>query len=489
MRRGAQLITYVDRLGGGGLAEIRRLLTGPLAGTFTGVHLLPFFTPYDGADAGFDPADHTAVDPRLGGWNDVAAIAATHDVMADLIVNHVSDQSPQYLDFVQHGPTSPYAGMFLESDTVFPAGPDQAQLDLIYRPRPGLPFTEKVMADGTTRRLWTTFTPHQIDLDMRHPAARAYLTEILERFAAAGVGSVRLDAVGYAIKTPGTSCFMTPETIDFIGEITRQVNDLEMESLLEIHSHYSDQLAASKLADWVYDFALPPLVLHALYSGTAEPLHRWLEMSPRNAITVLDTHDGIGVIDAGPDETRPGLLSPRQIDELVDGIHAASGGESRRATGAAASNLDLYQVNCTFYAALGCDDERYLLARLVQLLCPGVPQIYYAGLLAARNDMRLLENTGVGRDINRPHYSREQIDTALRTDVVQRIVAMARFRNSCPAFAGSFVLEERSAQQLAVRWEGATTSLTAVVDFARVSFEITLADGADSRAITHWDEF
>ncbi|MEN8042063.1 MAG: alpha-amylase family glycosyl hydrolase, partial [Actinomycetota bacterium] len=371
MRNGVQLITYADRFGGGDLSTISDLLTGPLDGVFTGVHVLPFYTPFDGADAGFDPVDHRVVDPRLGTWEDIRQLAETHDVMADLIVNHISDESPQFKDFLAHGDESPYAGMFLERETVFPDGADSDDLAAIYRPRPGDPFTVVTMADGSERTMWTTFTPNQIDLDLRNVEAASYLDEVLDRLVSAGVSQVRLDAVGYAMKTAGTSCFMTEDTYRFINDVNEEVRARQMVSLLEIHSHYLDQVDIATKVDRVYDFALPPLVLHALYTGSAVPLKRWLEIAPRNAYTVLDTHDGIGVIDVGPDDQRDGLLSPAQIDELVEGIHDACGGDSRQATGAAASNLDLYQVNATFFSALGCDDNRYLLARLIQFLSPG----------------------------------------------------------------------------------------------------------------------
>ena len=109
MRSGAHLIAYADRLAGS-LPGLRALLDGPLAGVFAGVHVLPFFTPFDGADAGFDPIDHTAVDPRLGGWDDVRALAATHEVMADAIVNHVSADSPAFRDWLARGDDSPTQG-------------------------------------------------------------------------------------------------------------------------------------------------------------------------------------------------------------------------------------------------------------------------------------------------------------------------------------------------------------------------------------------
>jgi sucrose phosphorylase len=409
MKNQVQLITYVDRLGGGGLRALQALLQGPLHGLFGGVHLLPFFHPIDGADAGFDPIDHTRVDPRLGDWADVKALTGSLDVMADVIVNHMSTESPPFLDWSARGDASPYAGLFLTMGSVFPQGASEADLLAIYRPRPGVPFTVTQLANGQRKVLWTTFTAQQADIDVRHAQGRAYLDGILDTLAAAGVALVRLDAVGYAIKKAGASCFMMPETFAFIGEFAQAAKQRGIEVLVEIHSHYQRQIEIARQVDWVYDFALPPLVLHALFNGTAEPLKRWAAMRPANALTVLDTHDGIGIIDIGADAQdragKPGLVPPAELDALVERIHANSGGQSRQATGAAASNLDLYQVNCTFFDALGGDEEAYLAARAIQFFLPGVPQVYYVGLLAGGNDMALLDKSGVGRDINRHHYS------------------------------------------------------------------------------------
>src|SRR5689334_19949154 len=128
MRNQAQLIAYVDRLPGGTFRDLQQLLEGPLQGVFGGVHVLPFFHPIDGADAGFDPIDHTQVDHRLGTWADVAALAARFGVTADLIVNHVSRASPRFQDYDRAGATSPYAGMFLTYARVFPHGARESDL-------------------------------------------------------------------------------------------------------------------------------------------------------------------------------------------------------------------------------------------------------------------------------------------------------------------------------------------------------------------------
>jgi len=436
---GPQLIAYADRLGGD-LAGLRDLLRGPLAGAFDGVHVLPFFVPFDGADAGFDPQDHTRVDPRLGDWADVRALAEDFTVVADVIVNHVSATSDQFRDVVDHGERSRWADMFLTFEAVFPDGAREDDLVRLYRPRPGLPFTPVRMA-GRPRLVWTTFTPQQVDLDIRSPATWAYLTSIVDRLTGSGVRLLRLDAVGYVGKRRGTDCFLTPEALAFTRRLGEYARDRGARILVEVHGHHRQQVEIASQVDLVYDFALPPLVLHALVARDPGPLARWLAVRPRNCVTVLDTHDGIGIVDVGTSELRPGepgLLTGAQIDALVGTIHANSGGSSRQATGAAASNLDLYQVNCTFYDALGRDDRAHLLARLVQLFVPGTPQVYYVGLLAGTNDVDLLLRTGIGRDVNRHHYPPAEVEAALERGVVRAQLAALRLRAEHPAFTGDF---------------------------------------------------
>ncbi len=489
LRNQVQLITYADRLAGD-LPGLARLLRGSLAGLFGGVHVLPFFTPFDAADAGFDPDDHTAVDQRLGTWADVADVAADLDVMIDVIVNHVSARSPQFTDWLSNGASSRYADMFLTLSSVFPHGATEQDLMALYRPRPGLPFTAFAMADGSRRLVWTTFTPHQVDIDVRSDAGREYLLAVLDRIAGAGAASVRLDAVGYAVKTPGTTSFMTEDTFGFIDEIACWCHERGLQVLVEVHSYYQQQVAIARRVDLVYDFALPPLVLHALITGDAEPLHAWLLVRPRNAVTVLDTHDGIGVVDVGADpqdRTRPGLLSPAQIDGLVEAIHAGSGGTSRQATGAAASNVDLYQVNCTFYDALGRDDSAYLIARALQFFTPGIPQVYYVGMLAGSNDMDLLARTDVGRDVNRHVYSPDEVAANLRRPVVAALLRLIRFRSTHPAFAGEMTAVVEG-PELVMTWRHGSESARLAADVASRTAALTWTENGSPRSVSDLSE-
>ncbi|PZR53748.1 sucrose phosphorylase [Xylanimonas oleitrophica] len=480
---GPQLITYADRLAGD-IAGLRELLDGPLAGAFTGVHVLPFYPPYDGADAGFDPRDHTEVDPRLGTWDDVRALAQDRTVMADVIVNHVSAESDRFLDVREHGDASPHAPMFLTLGSVFPDGATEEDLARIYRPRPGLPFT--VMSLGGRRRLvWTTFTPDQVDIDLRTPQAWEYLDSVVDALTGGGVTVLRLDAVGYTGKEAGTDCFMTPATDAYTARIVERAHARGAQVLVEVHGHYLQQVEIARKVDLVYDFALPPLVLHALTAADLGPLDRWLRIRPTNAVTVLDTHDGIGIVDVGTSDLlpgEPGLLGADEIDALVERIHVASDGASRLATGAAASNLDLYQVNCTFYDALARDDRSYLLARLLQLFVPGVPQVYYVGLLAGTNDMERLARTGVGRDVNRHHYTPAEVDAALRRPVVRAQLEALRLRASHRAFEGTFS-HSVSGTRATLRWACDDAVASLVLDVADCSFEVRATSGEGTRAV------
>ena len=481
MKNQVQLIAYVDRLGGGNLSQLTELLADELEGVFGGVHLLPFFDSIDGADAGFDPKDHTKVDPRLGDWQDIQALTQVVDVMADAIVNHMSENSPQFHDFSEKGEASAYAGLFLTLDRVFPDGARESDLLAVYRPRPGLPFTCKTLRNGQRKLLWTTFTSQQIDIDVEHPQGQNYLKEILQRFAESGIRIIRLDAAGYAIKRAGKNCFMMPETFEFISAFADEAKAMGIEVLVEIHAYYRRQIEIAKRVDWVYDFALPPLVLHAFYFQTSQALKDWMTVRPHNAITVLDTHDGIGIIDIGADPAdragSPGLIPPEELSQVVEKIHLYSQGQSRKATGAAASNLDLYQVNCTFFDALGKDPRRYLLARAIQFFMPGIPQVYYVGLLAGENDMALLATTGVGRDINRQYFSSDEVRLALQKPLVQDLLDLIRLRNSHAAFEGQCELLESDAQTLNLRWVNESAFAALTVNFVDLSYGIEVGDG------------
>jgi sucrose phosphorylase len=233
--------------------------------------------------------------------------------------------------------------------------------------------------------------------------------------------------------------------------------------------------------------------LHTLYTRNGAALKRWLHIRPCNAITVLDTHDGIGVADveaARGNDGLQGLLTPDEIDRLVKTIHHRSRGESRIASGGEANNVDTSQINCTFYDALGRRDSEYLVARAIQCFVPGIPQVYYVGLLAGRNDVDLLSRTGVGRDINRHYYTADELRVGLTQPVVQSLLALLQIRNTHPAFQGTFDLLDSPVDRIALVWTNGDAFARLDVDFTGMCASITCSSrGAQSKGDVAWHAF
>jgi sucrose phosphorylase len=479
MNNKVQLITYADRFGQGQISDLHRYLLKNLKPALAGgVHLLPFFAPIDGADAGYDPINHDQVDARIGNWEDIKKLSGDFPLTVDLIVNHISDKSEPFLDVKAKGSKSPYFELFLTKDKVFPNGATEEDINKIYRPRPNRPFSLRKLDSGEKIEFWTTFSQHQLDIDVQSEAGKKYLHHLIKQFSEAGVKMIRLDAIGYAIKKAGSSCFMLPETFDLISEICEIAHSYHLEVLCEIHAHHEIQKAIAERVDYVYDFVLPPLVLYTLFTRNSSRLKQWLAISPKNCLTVLDTHDGIGVMDVADVDGKAGILSHQEIDLLVNSIHKNSNDSSKMATGAAASNLDLYQVNSSYYDALGGDDQVYLIARAIQFFCPGIPQVYYGGLLASANDINLLEKTKVGRDINRPYLNFKEVDIAMQKPVVQKLLTLMEFRNTQAAFNGEFSVLPSDDSQICLHWQKDQFWTELKVDLKNKTLRIESQDGA-----------
>lgn len=477
---GTSILVYAERLGGN-LGEIEKLLKTALK-DFDGVHVLPFFHPYDGDDAGFDPIDHTIVDPRLGDWEDFKRISETHELTADLIVNHASNLSPEFLDWQARGERSPYNGMFLTFDSVFPNGAKEEGITSFYRPRQGFPFTAYEV-DGKRRLVWTTFMPSQVDIDIKHRAGKDYLVRILEALKSGGVKVVRLDAVGYAVKTPGTDSFMTPETLEFVKEITELIHSYDMRVLVEVHAHYTQQLEISPLVDLIYDFQTAPLLLHSFFTGTVDRLNDWFKMRPTNCLNVLDTHDGYGVIDGGPINGREGLISQEEMALIFDVAELNTLGHSLKASVIPQWFSLPHQINATLPNIVK-NDETYVAMRAVQFFLPGEPQVYYVGLLNGMDDTELFETTKQGRDVNRHNYSVEEIQQALAQPVTQAIIALARMRKHA-AFEGSFSWRVISASVMSLQWTNGEEKLSLEINtkLTGPSFQITVSSATADQVL------
>ena len=478
LKNEAMLITYADSLGSN-LKDLQTVLQGPLKDVVGGVHILPFF-PSSG-DRGFAPMDYTKVDPAFGGWADVNALAENYYLMFDFMVNHISAQSPYFQDFQAKKDASEYADLFIRYKNFWPNGePTQEQVDLIYKRKPRAPYRMAEFADGTSEKVWCTFDEQQVDLDVTTPTTKKFIKNNLEFLSKQGASIIRLDAFAYANKKIGTNCFFVePEIWETLKECTDVLDAHNVTVLPEIHEHYTIQLKIAEHDYYVYDFALPMLVLHTLFSGRVDRLVHWMEICPRKQFTTLDTHDGIGVVDVKD------LMSDEETEAAREALYAQGANVKKKYSSAEYNNLDIYQINCTYYSALGNNDQAYILARVLQCFAPGIPQIYYVGLLAGENDIELLEQTKEGRNINRHYYTLDEIEQEVQRPVVQQLFNLLKFRNTSKAFDGEFAVKALGENEIEITWHNAAANTSAVMtaDTKAQTFSIVETVNGESREI------
>jgi sucrose phosphorylase len=476
-----QLITYPDSLGGN-LRTLNHVLETHFPDLFGGgIHILPPF-PSSG-DRGFAPLTHLDIAPQFGAWEDIRHIGEKYPILLDLMVNHISAKSTYFQDFLEEGRKSEYADLFIPLEKIWPNGnPPQAEMEKIFlrRTEPFSDFTIK--ATGEVERVWTTFgktTPsEQIDLDINSQIARHLLTEFMTRFGQNGVKIVRLDAVGYVTKKRGTTCFFQePEIYRFLKWISGLANSLGIEVLPEVHAEHTTQFRLAAKGYWIYDFILPYTVLDALLNRTSQRLKEYLKIRPQKQFTMLDCHDGIPI---KPDLN--GLYGGDDARKVV-GICLDRGANLSPVFSPKHKDPDgfgVHQIRGTFYSLLDCDDDAYLAARAIQFFTPGVPQVYYVGFLAGKNDQSALARTGDGRDINRHNYSLEEVERESQRPVVQRLIRLIRFRNEYDAFDGVFQLRDSDDSLLELAWENKQKRCQLVVDLTSYKAVIHYTNDAGS---------
>lgn len=469
MKNKIMLITYADSFGKN-LKELKQVLDTHFDKEIGAVHLLPFF-PSSG-DRGFAPLTYEEVDPAFGTWEDVEAISADREMMFDFMINHLSRQSEEFRDFVQKHDASPYRDMFLRFKDFWPGGtPTQEQIDLLNKRKNHAPCERIEFADGTCEDIWCTFSSEQMDLNLKSGLTWEFVERSLRFLMDHGASMIRLDAFAFATKKLGTSCFFVePEMWECMERVQRILDEKQVPMLPEIHDHYTVQLKIAGHGYPVYDFALPLLVLHTLYTGNSARLKHWFSICPKNQYTTLDTHDGIGAVDA------EGLLTPEEIEQVVART-AQNGAVMKMDYSAKAKDKPVvYQIECTYYSALGEDDDAYLLARAIQFFAPGTPQVYYVGLLAGENDYELMKRTNYPRNISRHNYTVSEIEAAVNKPVVQKLCRLMRLRNEFPAFDGKAIVSDLPDQLLEIVRESNGAKAVLRADLAAKTFTITCSD-------------
>jgi len=476
MQNKIMLITYANSLGKN-LEELNIVMNRYFEKAFGGIHILPFYP--SSADRGFSPMTYKMVDPEFGDYDDLSKLGLNYELMYDFMINHISKSSDYFKDFIEKKEKSPYYDYFIKYSEFWDNGqPTQDQIDKIYKRSPKAPYVDVTFADGSQDKLWCTFDKEQIDLDVRKDATKNFIKDNLEFLCKNGASLIRADAFAYVTKKANTNCFFIEpnvwDILEFVKSCTEKYN---VEILPEIHEHYSIQKKISDKDYYVYDFHLPMIVLYTLYSGINTRLKEWLSIAPRKQYTTLDTHDGIGVVDVKD------LLTDEEIEYTKEALYTRGANVKAVYNSTKYNNLDIYQINCTYYSALGDNDEAYLLSRAIQFFSPGIPQVYYVGLLAGKNDIELLEKTKHGRDINRHNYSLEEIDKEVNKDVVRQLLKLMIFRNEYKAFNGQLIIHDTPKDQLHLSWQYEDYACHLKADLKSYKFSISYRENNDIKLL------
>lgn len=435
------VITYGDSIVDGvhkPLDLLRDFLHENLHDTVNGVHILPFF-PFT-SDDGFAVSDYRAVNPVLGDWPDISRIAGEFNLMSDLVLNHVSSQSQWFNDYLQGH--EPYDRFFFE------ASPDDDLSDVV-RPRTHPLLREAETAAGL-RHVWCTFSHDQVDLDFRNPEVLLEFLRIMRLHIDNGVRILRLDAVAFLWKEIGTNCIHLPQT-HAIVRLMRLLSDYATEPVILLTE--TNVPAAENLsyfgnrneAHVVYNFPLPPLILHAMLSGTARYLNRWQATTPPAQLgcaylNFSASHDGIGMRPA------EGVLPEDEQIAVIDAVRAFGGEVSMRALGGGKERP--YELNITYFEAMkgtlkGEDDlhiPRFLTSQTIVMALEGIPAFYIHALLATPNDHEKYAKTGMKRALNRHNWDYPALRALLAdpqsvtAQVLNGLKVRLQIRGKQPAF-------------------------------------------------------
>ncbi len=435
------LITYGDSILDDAVPPLQALadfIHQQLQGCLSGIHVLPFF-PYS-SDDGFAVIDFEQVNPVLGDWDDIRRLGQDFDLMFDLVINHVSRECLWFADFL--GNNGPGRNFFIEVDP-------ETDLSAVVRPR-NTPLLVPVQTRRGTRHLWATFSEDQIDLDFSNPDVLVMMVAILIDYLHLGARLVRLDAIAYLWKEIGTSCIHLPQTHAVVKLLRRIMDEVAPGALLltETNVPNAENLSyfgRGEEAHMVYQFTLPPLLLHTMVAGDARALSGWaasLPGLPENCtfFNFTASHDGIGV------RALEGILESRDVADLVDLMHRFGGFVSMKANTDGSDSP--YEINIAWFDAMqgtrrGADQwqvQRFLCSQAVMLGLKGIPAVYLHSLTATPNDIEGVERTGRLRSINRRRWQRDELEALLQgrntpnSEVFNEMRRMLTVRRQEPCF-------------------------------------------------------
>ena len=437
------LITYGDQIQSSNEKSLRTLgvfCENHLAGVMGGIHILPFY-PWT-SDDGFSVVDYRRVDPDLGDWNDIASLGNHFRLMFDAVLNHVSSQSEWFESFLRGEPR--YRDYFITVE----GSPD---LSRVVRPRT-LPLLTGFQTSSGEKRVWTTFSRDQVDLNYKNPDVLLEALDVLLGYVERGAAFIRLDAIAYLWKEIGTSCIHLPQTHHVIRFLRAALDEVapQVHLITETNVPHADNISyfgdGTNEAQLVYNFALPPLTLHTFHTGDARVLSDWamaltLPSEQTTFFNFLASHDGIGLNPAR------GILSDAEINALIEKTLAHGGLVSYK------QNTDgtqsPYEMNVNYFDALSGpnDDEplevqidRFIASQAIMLSLVGVPGIYFHSMFGSRGWLEGVKRTGHNRSINRQKLQLDELQNeladknSLRSRIFTKNRQLLKARSSSAAF-------------------------------------------------------
>ncbi|HQV27489.1 MAG TPA: sugar phosphorylase, partial [Thermoflexales bacterium] len=416
--RDAILITYGDMLREPGVAPLRTLAgfaDARLDGVVSGVHVLPFY-PYT-SDDGFSVVDYRAVNPDLGGWEDVSALGRRFSLMFDAVINHVSASSHYFQGFLRGDPAWRNLAIVIDD-------PTDPRLALVTRPRT-LPLLTPFQTVDGVKQVWTTFSADQIDLNYGSPAVLLEVLDVLLEYVRRGARLIRLDAIAFMWKTLGTPCVHLPQTHRIIQILRAALDEAAPGTVLitETNVPHADNVSyfgdGTNEAQLVYNFALPPLTVDAFRRGDARALTGWartlrLPSGQTTFFNFLASHDGIGLNPAR------GILPEAEVLALAAGTRARGGFVSDKAM--PDGSRSPYEMNINFMDAIAPDPsasgpprfaQRMIAAHAIMLALQGVPGLYFHSLFGSRGWTEGVELLGYNRAVNREKLALSVLDAEL----------------------------------------------------------------------------
>lgn len=574
---GVMLNAYPDSIGDC-LSDTLTVLKKPeLDGAFSLFYILPTFFHSD-LDRGFSIIDYGINEELVspGDLHDLKELGI--QIKLDLVLNHLSVRSPQFIDLLQHGAQSPYRDFFIdwnefwkdhgemgENDHVVP---DKEHLDKLFMRKPGLPILKVRFPDGSLQTYWNTFyqkvdfdeitasdfthikglnpdkaaelADHikvvienkgclesvdfkalakyadikeeiiqavcskreflgQMDLNARSEKVWEFYDETLRQLSEYGAKIIRLDAFAYLHKEPGQANFFNrPGTWDYLERLRDIAQKYNLVIFPEIHAEYGAGIHEEISSEGypIYDFFFPGLVIHTLETGDNTALLHWLDdIISKDLLTInmLGSHDGIPVLDLKSKgingTTRPGLLTQAEIDDAVQ-IILDRGGLTKNLYDADGKKIDYYQVNATFFSALGEDEAKMRLARAIQMFMPGVPQVWYLDIFAGSNNYAAVESGGAAghKEINRTNLNLIDIEEGLQRPVVLDQLKLIKLRNNSPAFKGKIDVLDADSNQLRIAWRHPESTITLEADLTDYSFRVYEGEDADAGLLMSFEQ-